>query len=275
MAKETGPQDYQFRHAQKISMDSYGGISSGRMELYDPTADGFMRVADMRRDIVIAQKGQSRTYDYDQFGPVRVAKILEIPRIGRGEDGFLRTHKENDTWLIEIDDQKLWKEVSKGEGTFRQREDQFTDRFRNEVLKGIGKSLVEEKLFNGGIYSPATTIGVASLLVSYPMPAMIELSTIALGKHTLELDVISIVHIATAHLVLNTLSWLFAIVDQKQSRPFDLPAKINWVRALPNKQEPWVRHKFPEFFMPPIPVDRLLRGAVYLKSHGNNLIQTT
>ena len=271
MARETDPQDYQFRHEQRISMP-YGGIASGSMELQDPTADGFMRVTDMRRNIVITQRGQSRTYDYDQVGPVRVAKILEIPRVGRGEGGILHTHKEEDNWLIEIDDQKLWKEISQGEGNFQQREDQFVDRFRGEVLTGITKSLFEEKLFNGGVYSPATTIGAVSLLVCYLMPAMTEIVTIALGKHTLDLVLKNIIFISTAHLALNMLSWCSSIVNEKQGRLFDHPA-INWVRVLPHYQEPWVRHAFPEFLMPPIPVDRLVRGSVYLKSHGEDLIQ--
>lgn len=271
MEKETGPQDYQFKHTQRISMNSYAGIASDRMELNDPTADGFMRVADMRRDIVVEQKGQSRTYSYDQVGPTRVAKILEIPRIGRGESGVLHTFKENDTWVIEIDDQKLWREVGEGKEAFQQREDQFTDRFRSEVLNGVSKSLVEEKLFNAGIYSLAKTIGAVSLLVSYPMPAMAELATIVVGKHTLELDLKSMTYIATAHLVLNMLSWCSAILNEKQGRLSDYLG----IGTLPQYQEPWVRHKFPEFLMPPIPVDRLLRGVVYLKSHGNDLIRTT
>ena len=148
------------------------------------------------------------------------------------------------------------------------------DRFRGEVLKGVTKSLVEEKLFNGGVYSPATTIGAVSLLVSYPMPAMVEFATIALGKHTLDLDLKSIIYISTAHLTLNMLSWCGAMVNEKQAGLFDHPA-INWVRVLPHYQEPWVRHAFHEFVMPPVPVDRLIRGGVYLKSHGKDLIQTT
>lgn len=272
MTKETGPQDYQFKHAQRISMNSYNGIASGRMQLHDPTADGFMRVADMRRDIVVGQKSQSKIYDYDQLGSIRVAKILEIPRIGRGEGGVLRTHKEDDTWFIEIDDQRLWKEVSDEKGNLEQREDQFIDRFRSEVLNGVRKSLVEEKLFNAGVWSPATKIGVVSLLLSYPTPAIYELSSIVLGTHTLELDVASIAYIITSHAIFNMISWFTAIINEKFDRKLDRPT--DWFRISPRYQEPWVKHKFPEFLMPPVPIDRLTRGAVYLKSHGHKLIES-
>lgn len=271
MARETGPQDYQFRHAQRMSMNSYDGIASGRMQLDDPTADGFMRVADMRRNIVITRRGQSRTYDYDQVGPTRVAKILEIPRIGRGENGALRTHREDDTWLIEIEDQKLWKEISEGEGTFEQKEDRFVDRFREEIVTGTTKFLLEEKLFNGGIFSPAVVMGGLSV-IHYALPVLAEAVTIASGRHTIAVDISSVISVACNHLLFNGIAWM---LTQRQPLGGGFEQMLpNWYHLVPDSREPFIRNNPLEILMPVVPVDRLIRGGVYLKSHGDELIQT-
>lgn len=270
MSRETGPQDYQFRHAQRI-INGYSGIASGIMELHDPTADGFMRVADMRRDIVITQKSPSKTYDYDQVGPVRVAKILEIPRIGRGEDGVSHTRGEGDVWILEIDDQRLWKELNQ-DGTLEQREQRFVEQFRDEVVIGTTKFLLEEKLFNGGIYSPAVVMGGLSLM-SYAIPVLAEAVTIASGTHTLNVDISSIISVACNHFLFNTMAWGLT------QRHFFRVGVINHMlpdrfHLGPNSTEPFIRNNPPEILMPVVPLDRLVRGGVYLKSHGSELIQT-
>lgn len=46
------------------------------------------------------------------------------------------------------------------------------------------------------------------------------------------------------------------------------------LRAMPDYEEPFVRHVFPELFAPPIPVDRLIRGFFYDMRHGKDLIST-
>src|SRR3989344_3485850 len=118
MVGEREPQDYQFKHHRRVSLDEYRGAARDLMELNDPVADGFMQTADMRGDIVIVQKPQDRVIDYDHIGSVRVAKSVGMPRLDMwNRNDMVQTIKENDTWYIAVNDQELAQRLARsGDG---------------------------------------------------------------------------------------------------------------------------------------------------------------
>lgn len=110
MLNEQEPKEYKFKHPRRISIDSYNGVAGGGiMELNNPIADGFMRVSDMRSDVVIMKKPQDRIRDYDDIGFVKVA---------------------DDVWYIAVNDQDLADKVARQAGDDRKFDERFVDAFQ-------------------------------------------------------------------------------------------------------------------------------------------------
>ena len=278
MAKEQQPEGYQFRHAQRLTLDAYNGIASDIMAMHDPTADGFMRVADMRKDIVVTQKAPSKTVDYDQVGPVRIAKFLTLPGVGMEGSAPLRTRKEDDSWVLEIDDKKIWNDLATdSSGNSRKPTDeQFVDRFAQEIRKGLRTCLAEEKFLNSGDHTHAALIYnyVAGLGIAYVMPSIYEAALIAANSsQAAEKAIAGLVFSATVNLFLNGIEWEGSRYEDRRALQKGMP--IHNFLGFFSHDDPFIRHSFPEFFLPTVPVDRFIRGAVYLKQHGNELITSS
>lgn len=95
---------YKPTHPQTMSLE-YRGIASDIMELDAATADGFMRISDMRLNVIITKKKPNRTREYDQLGSVKVAKTLGVPSLTlwRGDIIPLRSVKKTthgSLWLM-------------------------------------------------------------------------------------------------------------------------------------------------------------------------------
>lgn len=257
---------YRFKHKQRISLDGYTGVASKLMLLNDPIADDFMRVSDMRKDIVVVQRRPNVTYDYDQVGFVRTAKSLELTRAAKKEpDGIVTTFKDGDQWVIEIDDQKLLKKtVGDGEENKGVNE-QYIDRFTGEVRNGTREILFKEKIFNSGKYSYAVLMNCLVSMSSYSMLTLGEIASILTQTHTLETDVKALVLMATGHIVGNTMSFGFVMAKR-----VGLISRRNPMG--PDYEEPYIRHQFVEAVMPAVPFDRLIRGLAYDRMHGSDLI---
>lgn len=270
--KEGQPSDYQFKHNKRIYLDSYNGVASDLMELNDVIADGFMRLSDLRSDVVITQKPHARVVDYDQVGFVRVAKVLSLPRLDFWKrDGLRHTRKDGDVVYIAIDDQKLADEVARADNTGRF-DDAFIERFRQEVEDGLRGYLKKEKLLNGGKYNYGFALGYLGFL-SYNLvmgPGLLA-AQIASGADPALSIVRSVGIVAVANTTCNTLNLFGAGMSYLRNKYIG-PTRF-YQSPMPDYNDPFIKHSVWELPMPPVPVDRLIRGLQYLDKHGEKLIE--
>lgn len=226
---------YQFKHPTHISLDSYQGIASGVMKLNDPVADEFMRVSDMRRNIVIVAKSQPRTYEYSELGFVKIGRMKLLDYASSESNGTLTINRVKDSWVFVVDDRAMWDQLPQSEPVSK-REELFVDRFRDRVRSAAINCLVREKIFNGGTYSPAVLMSTMMSFATYSSIILGETASIMLDKHTLEVDVNSLIFLATGHLVSNTVNWVWAMIGRHREPLPGLPS------PYPDYEEPFVRH---------------------------------
>ncbi len=260
--------DYKNKHSRAIHLN-YSGVASDLMELNPSVADNFMRVSDMRRNILIVQKPQDRVRDYEDVGFVKVAKFLKMPRLGlwRG-DNMMQTRSEEDTWLIAINDQELADKVARDQTAGRKFEDRYVDAFNKEVNRGLLNCLKREKLFNSGKYNLAFAMGYFSLL-NYDLSLLPVVVAAGLSGHlNTPVETISIITILTLteHLFVNGLISLNAVYD-------DRFGKFGGSMLSSGLNDPFIKHSALEFMMPIVPIDRLIRGSRYLSQHGDEMIR--
>lgn len=261
--KERGPSEYQPKHQKQISIDGYRGVASDLMKLNVPVADGFMRVSDMRYHVVVTQKPHERALDYDQLGTVRVAKMLDLPRLEfwRKKGNFF-TKRENDTWFVAIDDQALAQEVSNN-NIGNRFDDAFVERFRETLIGGLKSCLKKEKLLNAGEYNRAFS-------VSYGLGVMWDAHMLALAGVLAAVSdqpintVGSVIAIdALGHTLFNPMNMLQAAMGKLPSGgdpPFsERRSGILQIANWPKFHEPFIRHSIFDLPMPMVPVDRLRR----------------
>ncbi len=250
MTKENGPQDYQFKHSTHISLDPYRGIANGIMDINNPVADNFMRVSDMRRNIVVVGKRPKRTYEYEELGPVRVGK-LALLKFGTLEDNEGSSIGKNDEdWVIAINDRAMWNQLPQDK-SLKIKQGQFVQLFKDEVRKGAIHCLIREKILNGDVYSPAVLMALAGSGVMYPTAVLAEIDSILAGQHSLGIDINVLLLTATSHFICNTISYTLATVRKKfeQIGPInEILPETSGMRFAPDYKEPYVRHKFLEFF---------------------------
>lgn len=264
------PEGYEFKHAQRIHLDSYRGVGKDFMSLDDRIADGFMRTSDMRGDVVITQKPRERVHDYDQLGHVRVAKFLRMPRIDFWNgDNVTETRKDGDGhWNIAINDQELADKTARAGTGKNDFDERFVTAFRSEVKRGLRSCLQREKILNGGNYNYGFLIGyhtvVAYNLLAFPT---IAAAKIAVGDNPIEAFAVAGGLTAVINAANNTLVLGGAGLNHFRGRILGSQSAL-----LPDFNDPFVKHSVPEMIMPPVPVDRLIRGIRYLNSHGENMI---
>lgn len=267
---ENGAAPYKNRHSKSISLDAYKGIASDLMELNAPVADGFMRVGDMRNDIVIVQKPRERVSNYDQIGNVRVAKFLQLPRLElwRG-DTTLQTRREEDVWFVAINDQELADKVARAETNGKKFDDRFVDAFKKEVGRGLTNCLRREKLLNGGRYDAAFGIGYYSLIFYDLLFFPAILASAVSGYANPDTVLKGIGGLAIMQTVHNTINLSWAVANYLQDKLFG-PDRYTGIGPIYN--EPFVKHSPVELVLPVVPLDRLIRGSLYLGKHGKKLI---
>lgn len=271
------PEEYQFRHQTRITLDSYNGIANGVMQLNDPIADGFMRVSDMRRNIMVVNKSESRNYEYSELGLVRVGRVKLVDYASAGSKGVLSIDISKDSWILVVNDRTIWDQLPQSEKGSK-KDELFVTQFRDKVREGARECLIREKIFNGGVYSPVVLMDYLGSLFTYSSVAMGETASFITGQHTMETDIKALGFVATGHLVINMISWTMAKFGNYMSQfesglgDSDLQPAFGVSRVRPDYQEPFVRHHIAEFIAPPVPVDRLVRGLVYDRLHGKDLI---
>lgn len=270
--KEGAPVPYQFKHHKQISLDHYRGIASDIMRLNDPVADGFMKMSDMRADIVITTKQQERTRDYDQIGNVRVGKWLGLPEFGKKENKSFLCERRDGVWVVAIDDQKLSDEVVHADNKGKRFDEVFMESFKKTMKSGLTEALKNEKLF---LNKWPFTISYGLLMANdiyYPIKQ--AMSGIRSGEDPFYVMAWVVSDAATWNGFWNALGLGTALVIKKylEQYPDNVSSDISDISDIVYNR-PSVRHSVLELPLPPVPVDRFARGWIYLKRHGNKLIQ--
>lgn len=277
MANNEIGSEYKNRHHKAIHLDTYRGVACDLMELNNPVADRFMQVSDMRGDVVIIQKPQDRARDYDDVGFVRVAKLLNMPRLDfwYKENGILQTKREDGTWYIAINDQDLANQVARVEGGNRKFDYRFVDAFRTEVRGGLTTILRREKLLNSGKYNLDFLVAYHGLLLYDILLGPTLVAAALLSGHS-ESAVKAVGFVATANAFWNGFNLSGAEMTRAGQKMFKprRTAEPNIPDFAQDFNDPFVKHSLAELVMPPVPVDRLARGLNYLRKHGRDLIRT-
>jgi hypothetical protein len=262
MAVNQEPQEYKYKHQERIILDGYTGIASGAMQLNEPIADGFMRVADMRKDIVVVRRGEPRVVSYETLDDVVVGKMVSMKMGGRNQRSDVMSTNWGNEWTIEIDDQALWKKVTNTDSVDNKKpEERFVEAFRGEIRKGTREFLWQEKIFNNGGQSPLVTSSYATSGVIASLEMIHGTAAYLVGANPTEFAVNSAIFIATGDLIGNTLNWCLPRIFASRAKLHNMDPDM-----------PFVKRSFPDFFMPTIPVDRLVRGLAYDATHGSKLI---
>jgi hypothetical protein len=262
MAADQEPQGYQYRHLEIITLAGYTGIASGAMQLNEPVADGFMRVADMRKNIVVVKRGEPRVVSYETLDDVVVGKMVSMKMGGRNQRSDVMSTNWGDDWTIEIDDQALWKKVANTDSVSNTKpEERFIEAFRDEVRKGTREFLWQEKIFNNGGYSPLVTSSYATSGVIASLEVIHGAAAYLVGANPTEFAVNSAIFVATGDLIGNTLNWCLPRIFASRAKLYNMDPNM-----------PFVKRSFPDFVMPTVPVDRLVRGLAYDAMHGAKLI---
>lgn len=103
------------------------------LEVNPPIADGFMKVSDIRRDVRITNKFDNRTIDYDQVGTVRVGKLLKLPTLTSWKkDALTDMRKEEDAWVLAVNDQELARGVARNNNKGSKFEDAYKMHFKEK-----------------------------------------------------------------------------------------------------------------------------------------------
>ena len=241
---EQEPRPFEPKSDYAVTLEEYNGIASDLMEVNEVVADGFMSVADMRKDIVIVSKQPQRTMDYDQLRHVKVGRQLKIPTFGRRQDSTVDVSSDEDAWYVGVDDQAIARRVDDNRG--KQRFDElFTADFTKEVNKGIKKALIREKVSNGENLD-------SNFIYSYLM-------TFIGIKYSIE-DILSK---DPAGLVITYL--IFQTGANVWNKQFS--------SGEHNSSESFVRSSYKECLLPAVPFDRMARGVIYIANHGSKIIE--
>lgn len=275
---EQEPKEYQPKHKTQISLDQYHGVGQGAMRINNPIADGFMKTADIRGDIVIIKKPEDRTRNYEEIGTVRVAKLLRLPRITawRGR-GITQTQKIDNTWYIAIDDQKLSDKAARTNDGGKKFIDLYADAFGQEVTKGIKTVLRQEKLLNSGDYNLTFFTNYWQVFTEELLLLPIAGLDTLLHSSDPAQFALGIAKVAALYATVNTAFNVINLLGVGTRTLIERFPKTKDTKVfgmeLPRYEEPFIGHSVPELLMPLVPVDRLARGLIYLNKNGNDLIK--
>ncbi len=268
--------EYKNRHRKSISLESYRGVGNGIMELNAPIADQFMSTADMRNDIVILQKPHDRVREYDEVGSVKVAKLLKLPSLNLWKgDGIVSTKKEGDTILIAIDDQEISQRVADKNDGKKSFDELFVGEFQREVRRGLSTCLKIEKLLNGGSYGLGfiTAQGHFILWDLYVIPGSVGFELINGTDPLVGISRIA-ASVGIAHIGGNAITWVAVVRDKARESLYKASGRVRnslFSKTIPD--DPFVKRNPVDFVMPTVPIDKLIRGELYLAGKGRKLIK--
>lgn len=265
---------YQFKNDRKIAL-AYTGIASDIITLDDPTADGYMGVTDARADIHILKAQRASTRGYQASDDVLVAEGA-LP-IESGQPGkFASSEFADGTWIIRVDDQAIAREITEKGFEAGKFDELFIEHFRKAVEGALLRCLLKEKLLNNGdlnwdlLYSQLCFLGY-DLLIIPSAAAHIAASGNAVGAVEAATMYAAIYH-AKTH-VIKTIMRVMSKLDEMRGtynednfieRFFHVSSADPISRRYLEK--PW------EMLYPPVPIDNLIRGIIYLHRHGDELL---
>lgn len=223
----------------QIYFNYYKGEGHDFFDLNPEAAKGFLEATDLRSNVMIVP----RTY----------------LRSDKGNNGT-KVEKQHSAWYIGINDSEISREVVKkfGQRNFGLT---FTSAFRRELVKGLKECSWRENILNGR-NSPDKVVlaSHASLVTQLVSLLAINLQLISSKENLIDPNASALSFFFAFNLITNTLVKLNADIG----RAFDNE----------KKSSPFIRKTFLAAALPPVRVDRLIAGEVYLWQHGHELLST-
>jgi hypothetical protein len=261
-----GKERQQKEGRHRIILDTYTGVESAHLQLNKPVSNAFMSVTDMRADIFITNRKQRRQHNIEELGDTLIGKSFFVPSLSLRKTKYTETLREGDQWIIAVDDQQLVQDISSKKTTAAEKQNAFIKEFKHEVHKGLHRVLVAEKLGNSGEFSYAFVWNYFNLLMTDValIPALANQGIDAGDPQ------------GAASICLQFFFLTNMLVNGANNLMADNPEIPSYIGKAkrPRLYEPFVRLNKAEVFLPPVPVDRLVRGSLYLRKHKDELIQT-
>lgn len=244
----------------KIRFDTYQGIGKDYLRINQSIADSFMRTADLRSDILVVEKTPISTSTIVQEGlgichfPEHIQRLFGFP------DETLQIRREGEVYFIEVDDKRIWEEIED--------EQRFPQNLSSKITKGLGECLIEDKVFNGGRVGLDFAFGYLGFaFVDLYLAGGGIIRSIQEQNTALIAPYAAVV--VVGHFFFNTLGRFFANLADLSN----FGQKV-WFGPLtpPFPDNPFIRRSVQESLAPPVPIDRLIRGAWFLLKHKEDLI---
>lgn len=240
------------------------------MELNPEHASRFMETAYIRRDVFVTKGVENRIHDYDQVGNVRVGKFLKMPTFGKTEtrrNDVTTVEKDTDSWNINIADQTLADRVVRRTSTDKSFDDAYTSAFSEEVQGGLRTILKQEKLLNSGEFNISflASWGLSAFMLDAFVAFLNLLSSASSPEDFSKTLVVGAGVLPAGNAIFNGVKLYRAIVDEMDKKSgYYLHSTRFPLINLPSMDEPFTRRKLKDVPMPPVPLDRLIKGNVYL-----------
>ena len=276
---ETQPTHYVPESPYAMTL-KYSGIASDIMELNDPIADGYMDTTDARADIVIECAQPTRVFSYEGTSSVQAAKITRFAQFATQRSrGNYSTEFAQGSHIIKIDDQAIAREIhDEGfeKGTFDER---FVSAFQTTVQAALKTCLQREKLLNNGKYNVdflMSQFGFLGLDV-FMIPHVVGI--IAAAGYPGDAAKAGALLVSVHHVVAHSLKMREIAMRKRYEKLYPGRRNAHRIPVLQSADanDPFVRRysKKPwEMLFPPVPVDKLVRGIVYLHRHGGELVRS-
>lgn len=249
-----------------ITLEEYRGIGKDILKLNAPVAGGFMKTADIRGNISVTRKD-----------PNKIVKPVFLKKTPAGSwlnTNITEIRQDGNDWQIGINDQLLAKKTKEASTkiTF---DEQYITAFQEEISKGLRSVLKREKLLNSGKYnltftsSYLTFIGIDVMLIP-----IAQIATIFGSENMTTLSQNTLV-IASSYIVcnvfrngFNSLGVMTGNLRRRVGLPEDSPFGL-----YSNYEDPFIKHSVSEHLLPPVPVDKFVKGLIYLNHNQNRLLE--
>ncbi len=248
----------------KTIINNRAGVLSQDTRLDQDRADQFMRVTDMRRNIVIVDSAQRPKRDAVAVGS-DVLAFRAIEPIGKLTATVLKPSKYHtlvrDDNIFEVQVQERQIDADIRDGHFVDRSDynvQFLNLVNRAVRDGLKEVLFREKI---GLHDQGRALLTYGFFMSPMIMQNIEAFTAGTAQPVEPLNMLKIFLFTNLFVHFGT---YMEIWRQKAMFGDDV--------VVDRKRNPSLRGDWKEAFLPLVPVDRWARGRLYLAGEGHQLI---
>lgn len=274
---EQGPKEYEYKHNTVVTLAEYKGVGRDLIRINEPVTDGFMQTTDMRSDIVIVQKDPDalNVQEVDRLRRVLNKKPRKVWQNDQTTE--VRHDHQTDTWYLGINDTKLAEKIKLGSTkiTF---DEQYTTAFQSEIAKGLRSILKREKLLNSGKFNDTFLMSYGGMNLSFFAFTFAETAILFSAKSLPEVAIGTIagsllfVNLSIfTNLVTNSANSGYAWLRNKDIFRYSEKYTRSYEKISLN--DPFIKHKAVEYLFPPVPIDKLVSGIVYLNRNQNNLLK--